>query len=102
MKKNEKVIPFAVDNPNDNNPDLMYEIRKQLEILFEDQKNKSTYKSMMEELDSIAFEARHITEDKEWVMYQAVKKYQYEYMEALSKHVPKLLKKEKFFNKVFS
>lgn len=46
-------------------------------------------------------QARHVTEDKEYAMYLTIKKYQYEYMDALSKHVPKLLKKEKFFNKAF-
>ncbi len=95
------IIPFATDDVSDNNPDLMYEIAKQLKVLFVDQKSSLEYKSMMNELELIANEARNVSGDKSWEIYQKQKKYQYEYMNKLAECVPKLLKKEKFFNEVF-
>ena len=97
----DNVLPFATMNPSGKNPDLMFEISKQLEILFEDQKNSSDYKVMMDELERIADEARSVSGDKEWKVYSELKKYQYEYVEKLSEYVPKLLSNEKFFNSVF-
>lgn len=98
---NDNVLPFATSNPSDQNPDLMFEISKQLEILFKNQKNSSDYKSMMNDLDLIADEARNISGDKDWKVYSELKQYQYEYVEKLSEYVPKLLSNEKFFNSVF-
>jgi len=95
------ILPFAIENVSDNNPDLMYEISNQLKILFEDQKNTNEYKSMINDLELIANEARNVGGEKSWEVYQALKKCQYEYVNKLKEYVPKLLKKEKFFNTVF-
>ena len=94
-------IPFAVDNPGDSNPDLMYEIRKQLELLFENQKNNSDYTTMMNELDSVADAARNVSGNKEWQVYSELKQRQYEYLQVLTQYVPKLLSNEKFFTSAF-
>lgn len=95
------IIPFAMVNPSDSNPDLMYEIGKQLELLFADQKNNVDYTSMMNELGTVADEARNICSDKEWRVYSETKRYQYEYLAVLSEYVPKLLAKEDFFKSAF-
>lgn len=94
-------IPFAVNNPSDSNPDLMYEIRKQLELLFADQKNNSDYTSMMSELDSVADAARNVSGNKDWQVYSELKQRQYEYLQVLTQYVPKLLSNEKFFTSAF-
>ena len=99
---NDDIIPFAIVNPNDQSPDLMYEIGKQLEILFNNQKENADYKSMMNELKSVADEARVKGEASTVKEYQVYKKIQYEYVEILSEYVPKLLKREKFFNSTFT
>lgn len=91
-------IPFAVDNPSDSNPDLMYEIRKQLELLFADQKNNSDYTAMMNELDSVADAARNVSGNKEWQVYSELKQRQYEYLQVITQYVPRLLSSEKFFH----
>ena len=98
---NDNVLPFATSNPSNANPDLMFEISKQLEILFKNQKKSNDYKSMMNDLELIADEARNVSGDKDWKVYSELKKYQYEYVEKLSEYVPKLLSNEKFFNSVF-
>lgn len=94
-------IPFAVLNPSDSNPDLIYEVNKHLSVLFEDQKNSSEYTVMMNDIDAIANDARAVGDrgEKPAQRYIALKKYEYKYFEALKTHVPKLLKKEKFFKK---
>ena len=99
----DKTIPFVVVNPNDKNPDLIYEMNKQLEVLFEDQKTSGEYVSMMNEIKDVANKARHIvnSQDNEANKYIQIKKYQYEYFEVLKRHVPRLLEKEDFFNKTF-
>ena len=97
----DDIIPFATINPGDSNPDLMYEISKQLELLFVDQKSNIDYKAMMNELDSVADEARNVSGNKDWQVYSNLKQYQYKYLQVLSEYVPKLLAKETFFNSVF-
>lgn len=97
------ILPFVTANPNDNNPDLIYEINKHLEILFAEQKESSTYKTMMNDLNVIANEARSVGNqgEKEFQRYQKLKECQYDYVEKLSEYVPKLLAQENFFKSVF-
>jgi len=95
------IIPFAIDNVNDKNPDLMYEINKQFEKLFVDQKDTNEYKTMINDLELIANDARNVGGDKSWDVYKNLKKYQYDYVKKLSEYVPNLLAKEEFFNEVF-
>ena len=97
----DDIIPFATINPSDSNPDLMYEISKQLELLFANQKNNADYTSMMNELGTVADEARNVSGNKEWQVYSNLKQYQYKYLQVLSEYVPQLLSKETFFNSVF-
>lgn len=94
------ILPFATINPTDKNPDLMYEINKQLDILFADQKESSEYNSMMNQLQSVADNARMKGNAGGVKEYQEAKKIQYEYVETLSEYVPKLLENEKFFNDI--
>lgn len=98
---NKDILPFAIINPNDQNPDLMYEISKQLEELFAGQKESAKYKDMMRELQTIADEARNVSGSREYEIYSQLKEKQYDYMNALSKYVPQLLSKEKFFKSAF-
>ena len=98
---NNDILPFAIVNANDDNPDLIYEIEKQLEILFEGQKESTDYEKMIEKLQSVANEARNKGESTTAKEYQEFKKIQYKYVDALSKYVPALLKNEKFFKSAF-
>ena len=99
----EHILPFATGNPSDNNPDLIYEMNKHFEILFEDQKSSGMYSSMMNKINSIAVGARSIDKDGNNTAqnYASMKKYEYEYLDALKNYVPKLLEKEDFFSSVF-
>lgn len=97
----DDIIPFATFNPSDSNPDLMYEISKQLELLFVEQQNSADYTSMINELSSVADEARNVTGNKDWQVYSELKQCQYKYLQVLSEYVPKLLAKESFFSSVF-
>lgn len=95
---NNGIIPFATMNPSDQNPDLMYEIKKQLEKLFVQQNETAYFKSMINDLELIAVEARNVSGGTDAKTYIKLKKYQYEYIEALSEYVPKLLDNEEFFD----
>lgn len=95
------IIPFVTDIPSACNPDLMFEIRSQLEILFINQKDTAEYKAMINDLDLIADEARTVGGDKSWKVYAELKQYQFDYMEILCEYVPKLLAKESFFRSAF-
>ena len=99
----ESILPFAIGNPSDNNPDLIYEMNKHFEILFEDQKSSSTYTSMMNEISSIAADARAVgkNEKDNAQNYALMKSYEYKYLEVLKSYVPKLLEKEDFFKSVY-
>ena len=75
---------------------------KQLIILFNGQKETDDYKNMMNELQSVADEARTKGEPSTVKEYQEFKKIQYKDVETLSKYVPTLLKNEKFFKSAFN
>lgn len=100
----EDVIPLLTNNPSDNKPDLIYELNKHFEILFEDQKSSGTYSSMMDNINSLANEARSIGSrgEKTAQIYVKQKEYAYKYFEVLRNYIPLLLKKEKFFTSAFS
>lgn len=104
MLGEEHVLPFAVYNASDSNPDLIFEMNKHFEILFEDQKSSNTYTSMINEIRSIASEARAIGNGDEnpAQCYVEMKKCQYEYFNILKSYVPQLLNKEEFFTATFS
>lgn len=96
-------IPFAVTSPSENNRDLIYEMDKHLEILFDDQKESGLYISMMNDLNAIAYEARaalnsDLSDSEKRII---LNKCQYEYFEALKRYVPQLLANEEFFSKTF-
>lgn len=100
---NEKnVIPFAVKNPTDDSPDLIYEMNNHLKILFDDLKNENTYSDMMNEITKIASEARaiknHVGVAKDYI---ELKRCEYEYLEVLTNYVPLLLEREEFFQSAF-
>ena len=97
------ILPFALNNASDNNPDLIFEIDKHLAILFEDQKNTGEYTSMINKIKSIAIDARSVGSrgESKARCYIELKEYQYKYLEVLKTYVPKLLEKEEFFNSVF-
>ena len=97
----DSIIPFAVSGAGDKNPDLMYEIMKHLEVLFAKQKSSTEYKSMMNELNLIADEARNVGGNKDWQIYAELKQYQYDFVEKLIEYVPELLAKESFFKAAF-
>ncbi len=97
------VLPFAVFNASDNKPDLILEMNRHFAILFEDQKNTGTYSSMMNQISTIASEARAVGYHGENAgqVYIALMQYQYEYFEVLKTFIPLLLAKEDFFKSAF-
>ena len=99
----KNVLPFAVMNPSDANPDLIYEMTKQLELLFVDQKNSSTYISMMDQIKAIGNDARVVGNKNEAPAqcYIQLKEYEYKFFEVLKNYVPLLLAKEDFFKSTF-
>lgn len=102
----KNAIPFAVSNPSDNNPDLIYEMNKHMEIVFADQKksDSKTYDSLMSKINEIASESRNIVamgDIESPQMYAKLKVQEHKYYETLRRYVPKLLEKEKFFKSTF-
>lgn len=82
---------------------IMYEMNKHLEILFEDQKGSRMYSSMMSKLKEVSSTARNVgnTGANQGQQYIQLNKCKYQYFEALKEYVPKLLKKESFFKSAF-
>ena len=83
--------------------DLIYELSKHFEVLFEDQKSTSTYTSMMNDINSMANEARSIGSrgEKTAQIYLKQKSFAYKLLEILRNNLPLLLQKEKFFKSAF-
>lgn len=103
MSDSDEILPFAVTNPSDYNPDLMYEMNKHLEILFEDQNGSRTYSSMMSKLKEVSSTARNVgnTGDNQGRQYIQLNECKYQYFETLKEYVPQLLEKESFFKSAF-
>jgi hypothetical protein len=77
-------LPFAIYNADESNPDLILEMNKHLSIIFEDQKSSGTFSSMMDEIKSIASEARALEKnntENAALCYVKMKTYQYKYFE---------------------
>ncbi len=99
ISDSENAIPFAVSNPSDVNPDLIYEMNKHLEILFEDQKSSGIYTTMMGDINSIAYEARSLGTigEKPAQTYIKMKDCEFRCFQTLKMYVPMLLRNEIFF-----
>lgn len=105
MHDSETAIPFAVSNPSDDNPDLIYEMNKHLEVLFGKKHgtNSRVYTTLMGDINLIAYEARSLgtLEEKPAQTYVKMKEFEYKYFQKLKMYVPMLLKSEDFFNSTF-
>lgn len=99
----ENVIPFATYNPSEQNPDLIYEMKKHLKILFDNSDTKMTYDSMIGQINAIATDARKVETNKEnpAKRYLTTKEFEYQYFEVLKTYVPKMLEKQEFFKSAF-
>ena len=104
MVEDDEVLPFAVQNPSDENPDLIYEMDKHLLVLFEDQKSTATYNAMTNEIKTIAYAARSIGDDYKTSakLRTRMAKYQYEYLDILKTYVPRLLANEEYYLDAFA
>ena len=94
---NETIIPFVTYDENE--PDLITELEHYLGILFKDQNDSEDYKTLMEELDGIRFEARLLagSDVKPARRYVKTKEYEHDLYVALKTRLPGLFAKEKFF-----
>lgn len=100
---NNNVLPFYTANGSETNPNLLSEMEKYFEILFENQKGTNEYEQFTDELEQIQKSAESIgtaafTDAKS---YQKLKKVEYDYFYLLKEYVPSLLKNEDFFQKTF-
>jgi len=100
----EAILPFAIQNASNTNPDLIFEMNRHLEILFTDQKLSNKYTNMMNKITTVANEARSVGSrgDKSQAQcYMELKQIQYLYFEVLKSYVPLLLAEEPFFRSAF-
>lgn len=104
--ESSSMIPFVVDNPSEMNPDLVYEITKNLEVLFAEQKNTNAgiYNLLLGDINTIAYEARAIEKgnEKPAQKYLKLKNCEYRFYKSLKTYVPMLLKNEEFFKSAFN
>mgnify|MGYP003293790373 CR=1 FL=1 len=104
ISKLTRVIPLAGHKDTDQY-DTITQLIKHLEILFEEQKDTSTYKSLMQEIEKIEKEAAKLersvggvnTEEEFEIYHQCA----VDLLDTLKQYIPKLLKKERFFAEVF-
>ena len=104
-KVNDLTLACARMDADDKNPDIFSEIKAHSQILFADQKDSTTYKSFMQELDTLAENTRAlvgtqggINTDEKFIEYHA---YEEDLMDLLISYIPLLLEKEAFFKDVF-
>ena len=81
----ENILPFARKGASDDSPDLIFEMNKHLEILFDDQKSKGLYNEMMNKINSLAIDARSKSGANDYKSYLAMKEYEYTYFNEILK-----------------
>ena len=95
-------IPFALPNADETRRDLIFEMKKHMELLFEDQKNTDLYQNMMGEIDALAWNARlDAGNSNKARAYVKLKEHEYDFCRILETYVPQLLQREKFFMSAF-
>lgn len=104
-KVTDVMMPLAQAHVDVNNPDILSEVKHHLQIIFADQQNTHKYKTLMQELDALAGEARSLaatpgginTDEKFLICKDQVQ----ELLTLLQDYVPNMLKDEPFFTDVF-
>lgn len=101
--ENDSALPFVTNNPSEENPDLVFEMKKHLAILFDEPSTKSTFDAMISQIDTIANEARSVGSRGESpaICYMKLNKLQFQLFETLKSYVPLLLQKQEFFCSAF-
>ncbi|MCQ2522025.1 MAG: DNA/RNA non-specific endonuclease [Lachnospiraceae bacterium] len=96
-----KVIPFAIPNASDKNPDLIYELKTQITGFVT--KKDSNYYSLVNEMDRIHNEALQVgtNGEKDAKVYEEKMVLIYELYNTLEQYIPLILKNENFFKNVF-
>ena len=110
-------IAFATPNPSDSNPDIFWELKKHLAILFADQTNSWTYRQLIVDLDTLAGAARSLSGQTGGInseeRYREAHSYAVELMALLTgdnngnatynyaNRIHQLLMNEEFFTKAF-
>lgn len=95
-------IPFYRPNADDKNPDLISEILKYLEIVFDDQKNDANYNILKNRIENTRRLAGTVKDTAPSSRYIAFKQYEYELLNDLKEYIPLLLQKEDFFKSTFA
>lgn len=92
-------------NSDDRDYDIITALRGYIQILFADQKSSYEYKELMDGLDNISKGAGKIVQSVGGVntdeKFEEYHQYSNEILELLKEYIPKLLKNEEFFSKVF-
>lgn len=106
-------LPFYRPNVDEKNSDLISEILKYLEIVFDDQKNDVNYNHLKSKIEIIRTEIRKSEEEirkseekeksksSQSSQYLALKQHEYELLNVLKEYIPILLQKEDFFKSAF-
>ena len=104
-KVTDVMMPLAQAHVDVNNPDILSEVKHHLQVIFADQQNTHKYKTLMQELDALAGEARSlaatpggINTDEKFIVF---KDQVLELLTLLQDYVPNMLKDETFFTEVF-
>ncbi len=92
----DDVIPLVAVNPSLQEPDVFYELKHYLGILFSGQKNTTSYSSMMQEIENYEINARAIISGNTVDAFELAT-IEDDLMQALSNYVYPLLQNEQFY-----
>ena len=97
------ILPFAVYGASESNPDLIFEIDKQLATLFADQAESGVYNEMQQQIKAVSIKAREnsFRSGDTAQKYQEMNAIKFEYFKVLRAYLPLLFSHEDFFSSVF-
>ena len=100
-KVNLKAIPFATDNPSNENRDFFWDLKEALGIIFTEEATRGDYERCSSELDEISSRARELGEVSSKSSAEKFRKYVMQTEDLLWRRIPGLLKDTDFFKQRF-
>lgn len=100
-KVNLQAIPFATENPSNENRDFFWDLKEALSLIFTEEATRGDYESCSRKLDEISSRARELGEVISKSSAEQFRKYVMQTQDLLKRRIPGLLESTDFFKQRF-
>ncbi|MDD7110586.1 MAG: hypothetical protein PUH96_00870, partial [Coriobacteriaceae bacterium] len=96
-----QAIPFATENPSNENRDFFWDLKEALSLIFTEEATRGDYESCSRKLDEISSRARELGEVISKSSAEQFRKYVMQTQDLLKRRIPGLLESTDFFKQRF-